>query len=237
MESRLSGPEHTDPEIGNAILDTFADRDREALRDTTLVQRMLALDAAYARIGREHAVFRKSAADFGTPIACPDLCGSCCIHFLPDTMPIEADRIAFHLLTGRRDLIDHFFENKKAAESRDAACPFWNPEKPGENCMIYPVRPLVCRLFGFSSTTDKNGEPTFSLCRHMPPHPGIEGRSLTGTTVMEGLFGAVPPHMADFSREIVGLDPQEAGRRTSICEALPLSLSKVSLLLQLAKSR
>ncbi|HWP68583.1 MAG TPA: hypothetical protein VN437_04715, partial [Rectinemataceae bacterium] len=140
------------------------------------------------------------------------------------------------LLTERKDLIDHFIEHKKASEARDAACPFWDPEKPGQNCMVYPARPLICRLFGFCSITDKNGEAAFSLCRQMLSLSGTERRNFVASTVMEEIFGAVPPPMDDFSMAIVGLDPQEAGRRAAIYDSLPPSLSKVSLLLQLVRS-
>ena len=237
MESIFSGPGRADPEAGRGLLGAFEGPEREALGKTTLVRRLLALDATYARVERGQTIFRQSAADRGTPVSCPGSCGTCCLHFVPDTMPIEADRLAFHLLTEREDLIDHFFRTKKAAEARDAACPFWDPENLGKNCMVYPARPLICRLFGFCSVTDKNGEPAFSLCGQMPALSGTERRSFSGYSFMKGLFGEIPPPMADFSMEIVGLDPQGAGRRASVCDTLPLSLSKVSLLLRLAKSR
>ena len=236
MESRLSEPDHAGAESGQSLSGTFVDTVREALQETTLMQRLMALDAIYDHVERHQRTFRNSAASCGAPIACPDRCGTCCLHFVPDTMPVEADRLAFYLLTKRKDLIDHFIENKKASEGRDAACPFWDPEKPGQNCMVYPARPLICRLFGFCSITDKNGEPAFSLCRQRPPLSGTARRNFVGSTVMEEIFGAVPPPMTDFSMEIVGLDPQEAGRCAAIYDSLPPSLSKVSLLLQLVQS-
>jgi len=42
--------------------------------------------------------------------------------------------------------------------------------------------------------------------------------------------------MIDFSREIIALDPGEAGRRTDLREALGSSLPKVSLLLKLSST-
>ena len=202
-------------------------------RDTTLMRRMDALEKIYARIDLEHASFRRSAAEHGKAVACPTRCGNCCVHFVPDVMPIEADRLALFLLTERPAMIDRFFARREDAYARDAACPFWDESKPGENCGVYPGRALICRLFGFSSVLNKVGEPAYALCHSMPPVPGEEARHFTGAARMAELFGAVPPPMADFSGEIVALDPDEAGRRASILDALPSALSRVALVLRL----
>jgi Fe-S-cluster containining protein len=199
------------------------------------MRRMSALDKIYVRVERTQAAFRKSAEDNGSPVSCPQRCGTCCVHFVPDVMPIEADRLAHFLLTEKPKLIDHFLEHRIVAEAIDTACPFWNPEKPGENCMIYSVRPLICRLFGFCSVMDKSGEPEFALCRQMSPIAGSEKRHFVGTAIMGTLFGAIPPQMGDFSREIVSLDPGDAGTRAVLTEALLPSLSRVSLVLRLAQ--
>ena len=201
--------------------------------DTTLARRMSALDILYARVRLAQTGFRASAAEKGSPLSCPADCGSCCSRFVPEVLPIEADKIAHFLLAGKPGLIDRLRAGEGVAE---AACPFWNPDKPGENCMIYHVRPLICRLFGFSSVLDKCGEPTFSLCRQMPPVAGSPKRLFVGVSAMEELFGSAPPLMIDFSREIIALDPGEAGRRTGLREALGSSLPKVSLLLKLSST-
>jgi Fe-S-cluster containining protein len=197
------------------------------------MRRLDALENTYARIDREHAAFRQSAAGRGKTVACPPRCGNCCIHFVPDVVPIEADRIAFLLLTERPAMIDHFFAHREESYARDAACPFWDESKPGENCRVYSGRPLICRLFGFSSMLNKAGEPAFALCHGMAPVPGEEARLFAGEAEMTGLFGAVPPPMADFSAEIVAIDPSEAGLRASILDALPSALARVALVLKL----
>lgn len=202
-------------------------------RDTTLARRMDALDVIYARIEREQAEFRRSAAERGKAVACPPRCGNCCVHFVPDAMPIEADRLALFLLTERPAAIDRFFALRDDARARDSACPFWDESKPGENCGVYPGRPLVCRLFGFCSTRNKTGEPAFALCHGMRAVPGEPSRRFAGAARMAELFGAVPPPMADFSGEIVALDPSEAGLRSSILDALPSALARVALVLKL----
>ena len=202
--------------------------------DTSLMRRINALDAIYTRVERAQATFRESAQNHGSPLACPKRCGTCCVHFVPDLMPIEADRIAYYLRTEKGGLIDHFLAHRQEAKAADATCPFWNPDKPGENCMIYPARPLICRLFGFCSMLDKGGEPAFTLCRQMPPLPGNEKRRFIGTKTMDEVFGSIPPLMLDFSRAVIALDPSDSGGRTTIDAARVPSLSKVSLFLKFA---
>ncbi len=213
-----------------------------ALWNSTLMRRFSALDRIYARIEDSQQYFKQASTQAGNPIACPRRCGTCCIHFTPDVTALEAERLALYLLVEKRDLIDPFLgrieESEKAGETWDSdkACPFWNPDKPGENCMVYPGRALVCRLFGYCAVLDKKGRPSFALCDKMPPLADRGERIFTGEETLRGLFGQRPPLMDEFSREILALDPSGAGERRSIIEALPAALSKISLLLRLAES-
>lgn len=70
----------------------------------------------------------------------------------------------------------------------------------------------------------------------MPPVTGSPKRHFVGIAAMEELFGAAPPLMVDFSRELIALDPGDAGRRATIHEALIPALSRVSLVLKLASA-
>ena len=204
--------------------------------DTALMRGISALDTIYARVESAQATFRELANNHGSPLACPTGCGNCCVHFVPDLMPIEADRIAYYLITEKGDMIGNFLARLHEAEAIGAACPFWNPGKPGENCMIYPARPLICRLFGFCSMLDKSGEPAFTLCAKMPPLARSEKRRFIGAKTMDEAFGSIPPLMVDFSRAIIALVPADSGRRTTIDKALIPSLSRVSLLLKFASA-
>ena len=204
--------------------------------DTTLMRRLSALDTIYLRVDRAQAEFRGKAEQNGNSISCPPRCGTCCVHFVPDATPVEAEKLAYFLLTEKPEIIDHFFARREESLAIDAACPFWNQDKPGQNCMIYPGRPLICRLFGFCSVVDKHGEPAFALCRQMPNLDGSELRSFTGKKVLEETFGDTPPPMVDFSRAIAALDPCDSGQRFKITEALPPALAKVSLVLSLASA-
>lgn len=202
--------------------------------NTTLMRRIASLEKIYSRVESSQLEFRMQASARGIPVECPTLCGSCCLHFVPDLVPLEADMLAHFMLTERPDMIERFNSAKAAADEREGACPFWNPDTPGANCMVYPGRPLICRLFGFCSILSKTGEPSFALCRQMPLLRGREERHFTGHGFMEGIFGAIPPVMSDFAREVMALDPEGAGLRDSIIRALPDALARVGLTLAYA---
>lgn len=205
------------------------------------MRRFSVLDRIYTSIETTQAEFKKASADAGNPIACPERCGTCCIHFIPDVTPLEAERLALYLLVEKPELIQHFLARadvaaqSKAEEKLSQACPFWNPDKPGENCMVYPARALVCRLFGYCAVTDKVGNPSFALCDMMPSLKANTTRIFTGLKTLESLFGKRPPLMDEFSREILALDPTGSGLRRSIYEALPEALARVALLLRLVE--
>ncbi|HWP67845.1 MAG TPA: hypothetical protein VN437_01000, partial [Rectinemataceae bacterium] len=65
MESRPSEPDHAGAESGQTLFGTFTDTVREALQATTLMRRLVALDAIYDRVERHQRTFRNSAAACG----------------------------------------------------------------------------------------------------------------------------------------------------------------------------
>lgn len=195
-------------------------------RDTTLGGRLHDVDAIYGAIADAQALFRASAEDRGAPVACPPGCGACCTTFIPDVMPLEAQRLAHFILAEKPGAKARLESFQPALHS---GCPFWDEDRPGENCTVYPARPLICRLFGFSAVRGKSGGPEFSLCRHMAGHAGIP-RRLSGDRIAEA-YGRFPPHMADFAGELAALDPHESGRRLSLPEALEEAIPRVAMAL------
>lgn len=91
---------------------------------------------------------------------------------------------------------------------------------------MYPARPLICRLFGFSAIKDKEGREAFSLCKEMPSR--TSGRSWSGAEIQKE-FGTRLPVMADFTAEVLALGPNEAGKRSPLTEAIPSALRRLLL--------
>ncbi len=75
--------------------------------------------------------------------------------------------------------------------------------KPEGGCRFYSYRPLLCRMFGFSSKRDKNGKPSFSSCKLVKNiNPAIE--NTVNKYIMDGKD---IPVYSDFSLIVAGLNP------------------------------
>lgn len=204
---------------------------------TATGNRIAQLAEIYRSIEQEQRAFIESSFACGKPLRCPAHCGSCCHGFMPDVLPVEADAIAWFLLTQAEPLIERCNSPSAGNTGRNPSpCPFHDPNRPGANCLIYPVRPLVCRLFGFAAVLDKEGKPSFSLCRHMPLPAGLHKRNFAGDSI-EHTFGALPPPiMSKMAMAVLALDPHHSGHRSSLSEALPGALARVGMVLRFSLS-
>ena len=205
----------------------------EQIEGSSLHRRILALEEVYGKIEVSQAEFREAAEAGAAPLACPPGCSTCCRGFVPDVLPIEAERAALFLLTERQDLLGRFLDLENGPGDPAATCAFWEPLNPVGGCSIYPARALICRFFGFSAMKNKEGEPAFTICRWMPSPRGVENRILIGRASLERIFGAVPPAMTDLSFAAAAIDPDDAGLRLPLHEALGPAIARVSLTLRM----
>lgn len=99
-------------------------------------------------------------------VHCADGCGTCCTHFTPDITPSEALILAAYFLfvQERSELMSMFAHYEGTGTDQ---CPLYRPDRPF-HCSVYPVRPLICRLFGNCCSQDKNGGPAFRRCIYNP---------------------------------------------------------------------
>lgn len=201
--------------------------------ETTVGRQILTLDLIYRKISFVQRRFIDSASQHGIELSCPSSCGNCCHGFMPDVLPIEADYIAYYLLSNDKIFFTAEAPSLQIASSAKSPspCPFYDPDRPGENCRIYPARPLVCRLFGFAGIKDKNGEPSFRLCRFMPTPQNLDERILDKKALIDKI-GALPPIMSDFAIEVLSLDPSQAAERKPLVEAISPALAKIGAALE-----
>jgi uncharacterized protein len=206
-------------------------------KGSSLERVVSAIGAVYDRIEADQRAFLSRATERGVPLRCPPGCGACCEPFIPDILPVEAAYAAAWILEHKPELARDIAEwrNRPATPS----CPFLNKAEDGMKCSIYPARFLICRLFGASGIRDKDGRVAFRLCVHMPvpgfKSKGTDNPSLAGEELLDA-FGSEPPVMADYTSQVLGLSPSEAGERHGVYEALPLAVVRVGLCLSLAKA-
>lgn len=188
------------------------------LPPSLLRERLEAVADIYRRADDSVAAFSGASG-----LSCPSGCGTCCEGFVPDILPAEAAYLATFLAARDRDAAFAMAASGLEARERDdgrVGCPLYLDDTP-YHCSVYEGRPLVCRMFAFSGVRDKHGKPSYSPCRLMPGNGGAAQPEA--------------PVMGDRGAELVALDPENAGDRRPLPEALGLQLSRVLFLLGLPR--
>lgn len=96
-----------------------------------------------------------------TGLACLPHCAACCAYQDIEASPAEFLPFAWH--AWRLGLLEQWFDELDRHDSK--ICLFARFNEGEWGCRIYPARGLICRLFGFAATLDKNGRPVFAACR------------------------------------------------------------------------
>jgi Fe-S-cluster containining protein len=94
-------------------------------------------------------------------IDCVTHCAACCAY--PDVQASALEFLPFAYHAFKLGFLDQWYE--EIDQNRSPLCVFRKDHKDSWGCRIYPVRGLICRLFGFSAVTDKNNKPKFAACR------------------------------------------------------------------------
>ena len=116
----------------------------------------------YQEIDQQIAFFQKA-----TDLHCPECCGSCCESQEVEATVTELLPLADEIFqSGRQDSLAELIEQSE--KMSDLACVLYRPDPllPGNGrCGQYPLRPLICRLFGFAGRYNKSEELEFSTCK------------------------------------------------------------------------
>jgi Fe-S-cluster containining protein len=185
------------------------------------------LFAVYSDLEDQMAGFKRLAR-----IDCLSKCQKCCetAKFV-EASPLEMLPLSIHLWAKRKaePLLEQLMkvdpEGPCILLNRDPSL----PSKGG--CRYYSLRPLTCRLFGFSAIVNKYGNPRIVLCKPLKePNPGIE--DLLNERIQEGLKVPVIPH---FSRQVAFIDPNFGQRSYSINYSLRQALEIVGYRMQFQK--
>ena len=151
------------------------------------------LSAIYAKIEQQVDKLQKK-----TCVSCIANCGECCKRFEPYISVLEAVPLAKYL-RNNPEKHELYKQNVKRNEVKWYACPFYDDEK---HCTVYPIRPLICRLFGFSANRDRYNKVVFSTCskieNEMPEKVKV-ARALTRT-------GLDVPIYQDIAQQIQEID-------------------------------
>ena len=201
----------------------FSDWKQFPLRGTSVADGLSLTEEVFTRFEEAAAAFYSRAW-----ITCPQGCGGCCEGFEPDILPWEADYLAAYILL-KKPFLAEVLEGAVSDPDRPH-CPLYAEADPAEHCPVYPVRPLICRAFGFSSVSGKAG-PIFRLCSRMPDRGR---RNWTGEEIVEE-FGAAAPILDRYGRMLeTGLALPRI--REALGPAVRRALAKISYYLDVGGS-
>ena len=177
------------------------------------------LFALYYELERQTAAFRAAAG-----ISCPDGCGSCC-----DTPSTNIEASVFELVPFALDRwmsgeAEHTLELAGLSMDSDACLLYMRSGPPGQGrCGAYALRPLVCRLFGFSAIKDKESKLRYSLCKTMKqPNPAMA--HVVSTAVDQGMSA---PVFSEYSMRLYSISPSSLSKRYPVNTAIRLALEHV----------
>jgi len=164
-----------------------------------------------------------------TQLQCPTGCGWCCSSPNVEATPLEMLPLALELF--RRGEALGWLE-RLTQDNETSTCLFYQPDPlvpENGRCQVYPWRPTVCRLFGWSTVTNKSGQPELLTCvRHKTVTPEVV------TAAMDAIAnGLEAPSMTELSQQVANIDPELGRQRMPINQALRVALLRVGLELQL----
>lgn len=158
-----------------------------------------------------------------TRIRCPDCCGECCTRSKVEATTVEMMPLALDLWEkGEAD----FWLERISGALDNPSCVFYrpDPENPLKGrCIIYEMRPLICRLFGFSMTRNKHGRAEYGGCRVVKQNdPEMYRNAIELLSTVQSSSVCT-----DFGIRITGLDPGASGARMPINRAASTAIARL----------
>ncbi|MFV0376757.1 MAG: YkgJ family cysteine cluster protein [Mangrovibacterium sp.] len=150
-------------------------------------------------------------------LGCAPKCHLCCLKKDISASPLEFFPMAYHLV--KSGGADRFYDQLEQL-SEPEICVVFNalPNAPG-GCSNYLYRGLICRLFGFSTSRDKQGQYRMVTCRIIKETPAYQ--SLQPKTI------AKAPVAADYYMQLAAIDWQLAHEQLPINQAIKRALELV----------
>ena len=124
----------------------------------TIVQKVNAVKRVYAQLDKKIDALQKESG-----LHCPSGCGQCCKKPDIECTPVEFLPMALDWLD--EGVLWEKYEEIKNQES--SLCFVYRPSVTsfGGLCNNYPNRGLICRLFGYSSRINKEGQKEMVTCK------------------------------------------------------------------------
>ena len=179
------------------------------------------------KINTVNALFRQadrhvSGFQAKSKLTCISNCNYCCTKADIETTIIEFLPAAYHLfITDEYNQVLDNIENKT-----DESCVFFNPFNPSGACTYYAHRGMLCRLFGFSRKTGKDGSLILTTCK--PLKASIDLASIQPTLKHA-------PELANYYLKLFGIDQKLSVQYFPINQSIRKAIEIVVLHFQYRK--
>jgi len=165
-----------------------------------------------------------------TGIRCPDGCGECCSRSRVETTIIELMPLALQIWSSQTA---EYWLARIHEAANDPVCVFYNTQidiPSRGRCMIYPMRPLICRLFGFFTVRNKYGKYAYGSCREIKhKYPEVYEKAVRTLDEIKH-----PSVCTDYSIQVIGIDSMIGNILLPINQAALLSREKIGYRLECA---
>ncbi len=178
----------------------------------------------YEKLDGEIEEFRAASL-----LRCAKGCGRCCDNPNVFATVLEVLPLAYALWQ-EDEAKNALLKISRCAVSK--TCVFYQPDplRAGHGrCSVYRWRPLICRLFGYSTKRNKNGQSQIVTCPTMKKVCATE-IDQTSQRLRDGSLPA--PAMQDYALRVFSLDPYLGKEQLPINEAVKIALEKVGWYIQ-----
>tara|TARA_A100000171_G_scaffold52106_1_gene69062 strand:+ start:1885 stop:2493 length:609 start_codon:yes stop_codon:yes gene_type:complete len=183
----------------------------------SIVRKVKSVEKIFAALDQQMNSLRDRSG-----LHCVSGCGKCCFKANIEATPLEFLPYALHLFLTKR--IDEVYQGLLLNQS--AMCTLFNPVKDSLDkggCSQYAYRGLICRLFGYSATRDKNGKPKFITCKIMKAGQGDTIAKIESD--MEA--GISAPMMSDYYFRLRSIDTELGTKMMPINQAIRQAIEVV----------
>jgi Fe-S-cluster containining protein len=160
-----------------------------------------------------------------TGLRCPTGCGECCARHDPHVTVADMVPLARAAVAG--GTAEALLARALAAPA--GPCVYFVPGRLPGGCTVYPLRPILCRLFGFAAVRDKHGAAALAACEvHKATTPEVAARAIAHVAA-----GGPVAILAEYQARADGLDDPGLAEQLPINVALARALERELLRAQL----
>lgn len=173
----------------------------------------------YEQVDGKIEEFKKASS-----LQCVSGCGRCCENPRISITILEVFPLACKLWQDKTApaILDQLADDS----ANKNVCVFYQPDAivaGSGRCGAYLLRPLLCRLFGFSAKMDKYGNPILVTCSVMKNHCAQEYEQVKKQFYEKTLAA---PRMQEYAMQLMYIDPYWAREQLPINQAIRIALEK-----------